>query len=475
MGVDMNAEEKRTIDERLVKTVPSDRQVEHQKTEFYAFVHFTVNAFTDREWGEGTEDPAIFNPVKFDASQWVSAIKDAGMKGLILTCKHHDGFCLWPSKYTDHSVASSPFKRDIALEVSQECRKQGIKFGFYLSPWDRNSKLYGTGKAYDDYFVSQLTELLTGYGDIFSVWFDGACGEGENGKKQYYDWNRYYETVRKYQPGACITICGPDVRWCGNEAGHTRKSEWSVVPARTRDTEKIASLSQQKDDAEFRKRKITAKDQDLGSRNILANEQDLVWYPAEVNTSIRPGWFWHESENDKVRSLDELMGIYNNSVGGNATFLLNIPPTKEGLFHENDVKRLHEIGEYLRKAFSVNLIEKAKVTAGTSIKELIFEDNYEKYWCGKAEGGDNVIEVNFEKPEVIHNIVIKENIKMSQRVESFFVEARTEDGFKKVYDGTVIGYKRIIPFGSGLKTDALRIVITDSRLEPVIAFLGVYE
>ncbi|MCR4727669.1 MAG: alpha-L-fucosidase [Lachnospiraceae bacterium] len=471
----MNAEEKRAIDERLVKTVPSDRQVEHQKTEFYAFVHFTVNTFTDREWGDGTEDPAIFNPVKFDASQWVSAIKDAGMKGLILTCKHHDGFCLWPSKYTDHSVAFSPFKRDIVSEVSKECRKQGIKFGFYLSPWDRNSKLYGTGKAYDDYFVSQLTELLTGYGEIFSVWFDGACGEGENGKKQYYDWERYYETVRKYQPGACITICGPDVRWCGNEAGHTRKSEWSVVPARTRDTEKIASLSQQKDDTEFRNRKITAKDQNLGSRNILANERDLVWYPAEVNTSIRPGWFWHESENDKVRSLEELMGIYNNSVGGNATFLLNIPPTNEGLFHENDVKRLHEIGEYLRKAFSVNLIEKAKVTAGTSIKELIFEDNYEKYWCGKAEGRDNVIEVNFEKPEVIRNIVIKENIKMSQRVESFFVEARTEDGFKKVYDGTVIGYKRIIPFGSGLKTDALRIVITDSRLEPVIAFLGVYE
>lgn len=319
----------KALDSLLASVVPSERQIRFQQTEFYAFVHFTVNTFTNQEWGSGTESPDIFYPVKLDAEQWVKAIKSAGMKGLILTCKHHDGFCLWHSRLSEHTVEYSPFRRDIVREVSDACRKYGIKFGVYLSPWDRNSPLYGSGKAYDDYFIGQLTELLTNYGEIFSVWFDGACGEGPNGKKQYYDWDRYYKTIRKLQPFACINVCGPDIRWCGNEAGHTRKAEWSVVPARTRDTEKIAENSQQEYNEEFRQRKISAWDADLGSREILENEKDLVWYPAEVNTSIRPGWFWHESENDKVRSLNELINIYYNSIGANATFLLNIPPTKE--------------------------------------------------------------------------------------------------------------------------------------------------
>ena len=461
-------------DRRLAGVVPSKRQVEFEQTEFYAFVHFTVNTFTDKEWGDGTESPEIFNPVLFDASQWVSAIKDAGMKGLILTCKHHDGFCLWPSGLTKHTVASSPFKRDIVKEVSDECSRQNIKFGVYLSPWDRNSKLYGTGKPYDDFFVGQLTELLTGYGDIFCVGFDGACGEGENGKKQYYDWDRYYETIRRLQPGACINVCGPDIRWCGNEAGYTRKAEWSVVPARTRDTEKIADQSQHEDNAEFRLRKISAWDEDLGSREILKNEQELVWYPAEVNTSIRPGWFWHESENDKVRPLGELVNIYLNSVGGNTTFLLNIPPTKDGLFHENDVIRLHELGEYLRSAFATNLTDKADITAGgVSVKDKIISDDLDTYYHGSD--GENAIEVTFKTPEDISYIVIKENINLSQRVERFHIEARIGGGYHNVFDGTVIGYKKIIPFKESLKTDSIKIVITDSRTEPAIAFLGVYQ
>jgi len=329
----------RTIDERLVRIVPSPRQLRIQNMAFYAFVHFTVNTFTDKEWGDGTESPAIFDPRKLDAEQWVESIKAAGMTGLILTCKHHDGFCLWPSRYTDHTVAHSPYKAgrgDVVREVAQACRKGGIGFGIYLSPWDRHHPLYGTGKPYDDYFVAQLTELLTGYGDIFTVWLDGACGEGPNGKKQYYDWERYYRTVRTLQPDACIHICGPDVRWCGNEAGQTRPSEWSVVPARTADTEKVASLSQQSDDPSFRQRTIRAWDLDLGSREALRDENDLIWYPAEVNTSIRPGWFWHPSEDEQVKPLAQLIDIYEKSVGGNAMFLLNIPPTDEGLFHEND-------------------------------------------------------------------------------------------------------------------------------------------
>ena len=249
--LDLNSKD---FEEKLISVLPSPRQVAFQQTEFYAFVHFTVNTFTDKEWGDGKENPEIFNPVNFDADQWLRAIKSAGMKGLILTCKHHDGFCLWPSKFTNHSVAASPFKKDIVLEVSEACKKYGIKFGVYLSPWDRNSSLYGQGKAYDDFFVNQLTELLTNYGPVFSVWFDGACGEGPNGKKQYYDWERYYKVIRDLQPEACISVCGPDIRWCGNEAGYTRESEWSVVPQRARDSEKIAEKSQQQDDEKFRLR-----------------------------------------------------------------------------------------------------------------------------------------------------------------------------------------------------------------------------
>lgn len=469
--------DKRELDRRLVAVVPHERQIAFQQTEFYAFVHFTVNTFTDREWGDGEECPDIFYPEKFDAKQWVSAIASAGMKGLILTCKHHDGFCLWPSQYTKHTVAYSPFRRDIVKEVSQACREGGIKFGIYLSPWDRNSKLYGTGKAYDDYFVSQLTELLSNYGEIFSVWFDGACGEGANGKKQYYDWDRYYQVIRELQPGACINVCGPDVRWCGNEAGHTREAEWSVVPARTRDTEKIMEASQQKDDVEFRQREIRAWDADLGSRKILEGETDLVWYPAEVNTSIRPGWFWHESENDQVRSLEELIKIYYNSVGGNATMLLNIPPTKEGLFHENDVRRLAQIGEYLKNAFGRNLLNDASVTAGQDkdIKELVRSDDYDRFYQPKAGETGTEILLKWDRPVSIRHVVLKENIRMSQRVESFEVEALTKDGFQKISGGTVIGYKRILPFAEAICTDGIRISIKDSRMEPTIAFIGVYE
>jgi len=278
-----------------------------QKTEFYAFFHFTVNTFTGKEWGYGTESPEIFNPVQMDANQWIQAIKDAGMKGAILTCKHHDGFCLWPSKYTKHSVKYSPYrngKGDIVKEVAEACRKAGLKFGIYLSPWDRNQETYGQGKAYDDYFVAQLTELLTGYGDIFNVWFDGACGEGSNGKKQVYDWQRYYDTIRKYMPEACIAISGPDVRGCGNEAGDTRTSEWSVIPADLSVAERVAALSQHADDPSFRQRVISSMEQDLGSRERLAEEQNLIWYPAEVDVSIRPGWFYHPEEDDQVRSLE---------------------------------------------------------------------------------------------------------------------------------------------------------------------------
>lgn len=467
------------LDRRLIQIVPSPRQLALQRMEFYAFAHFTVNTFTDREWGDGTEDPSVFNPTKFDADQWVSAVKAAGMKGLILTCKHHDGFCLWPSRYTGHTVAASPYKDghgDIVAEVSSACQRGGIGFGVYLSPWDRHQPLYGTGKPYDDYFVAQLTELLTGYGSVFCVWLDGACGEGPNGKKQCYDWNRYYATIRALQPEACIHVCGPDVRWCGNEAGDTRTSEWSVVPRRTADTEKVASASQQADDAEFRGRTIRAQDRDLGSREILRQENDLIWYPAEVNTSIRPGWFWHASEDGKVRPLEELISIYEKSVGGNATFLLNIPPTREGLFHEEDVARLRDFGGYLKRAYGCNLMEEVEIEAtaaaeGHGIESVRADD--EAYYLPAKEDGTAEIIIRWQGERYIRRVALKEQIAKSQRVERFAVDAWKDGRWEQAAEGTVIGYKRIVVLDGGAAC-ALRIRILDSRVAPTLKFIGVY-
>ncbi len=468
------------MDQRLVRIVPSPRQLALEKMEFYAFVHFTVNAFTDREWGDGTESPAIFNPERLDAAQWVSAIQSAGMKGLILTCKHHDGFCLWPSAHTRHSVVSSPWKGgqgDVVAEVAAACKAAGIKFGVYLSPWDRNQPLYGTGKAYDDYFVAQLTELLTNYGDIFCVWFDGACGEGPNGKKQYYDWPRYYETIRRLQPEATIHVCGPDVRWCGNEAGDTRKAEWSVVPLRTQDTEKVAENSQQSDDGSFRERKISARDQDLGSREALANECDLIWYPAEVNTSIRPGWFWHASEDDQVKPLDKLIDIYEKSVGGNATFLLNIPPARDGLFHENDVKRLCEFGQYLRECYGTNLLDdSAGLTASEAAPEhdiACIRTPDDSFYLPAREGEPAEIVIRWQEEKTFRRIVLQEQITQSQRVERYAIDVIKDGQWQQVAAGRVIGYKRIVTLPPTTAC-ALRIRIPDSRVAPTLKFIGVY-
>lgn len=475
-------EMERREDERLIRVRPDKRQVEFQKVEFYAFIHFTINTYTGKEWGDGTESPEIFMPDHLDAAQWVTAIKDAGMRGLILTCKHHDGFCLWPSRYTRHSVAASPYKGgkgDIVREVADACQAAGIKFGVYLSPWDRNSELYGRGKEYDDYFVNQLTELLTNYGPVFDVWFDGACGEGAGGMRQCYNWERYYEVIRKLQPDACINVCGPDIRWCGNEAGDTRDAEWSVVPARLRDTEMIADKSQQTDDTDFsfRRRTISSSDADLGSREFLKDEPDLIWYPVEVNTSIRPGWFYHQEEDDKVRSLEELSQIYFHSVGGNGTFLLNIPPNKEGLLAKEDVERLKELGEFLRKAFKRNLVEEA-VLAVDSYKEgfeieNVREPGYGKYFSTREGITSCTIDIEFEEETVIHYLILQENIEMSQRIEGFSVWAETDGNLREVYRGKVVGYKHIAQL-KGIRTKFLQIKIHDARVCPTVAFLGVF-
>lgn len=459
---------------------PSDRQIAWQEMEFYSFIHFGVNTFTDKEWGTGSEDPSIFNPTELNADQWVEVCKSAGMKGLILTCKHHDGFCLWPSKYTEHSVKNSPWKNgkgDVVKEVSEACRRGGIKFGVYLSPWDRHEKTYGDSEAYNEYFKNQLKELLANYGDIFCVWFDGACGEGANGKRQVYDWDAYYKIIRELQPDAVINVCGPDVRWCGNEAGYCRKSEWSVVPYQLQDVEKTQEKSQKIDDGEF-SRSINNMEEDLGSREVIKNVKRLIWYPSEVNTSIRPGWFYHSSEDDKVKSLDELLNIYYGSVGGNSCFLLNLPPDKRGLIHENDALRLKDFGHALRKMFSTNLAEGAKAVASEAMDEKhgasnIFNKDTDSFWCPNKGTERAIIDVDLNEDKSFNKVVLMEHIKSGQRIENFVLQYKSGDKWIKFYDGTTIGYKRICCF-SKINARFVRLTIEKSRWQPTISCISFY-
>ncbi|MHA7964647.1 alpha-L-fucosidase [Paenibacillus sp. CAU 1782] len=463
------------------RVVPSDRQLAWQQTEFYGFIHFTVNTFTDREWGDGTEEPAIFDPSELDAVQWVDACVAAGMKGLILTCKHHDGFCLWPSKLTAHSVASSPWRGgrgDLVKEVSEACRAAGIKFGVYLSPWDRHESSYGDSVRYNAYFVDQLTELLTGYGELFCVWFDGACGEGPNGKRQIYDWDAYYAVIRELQPGAVISVCGPDVRWCGNEGGHTRDREWSVVPATMQDNEKIQSESQQQDDGEFARR-VGSGDDDLGSREVVAEAEELIWYPAEVNTSIRPGWFYHSEEDSKVKTLEELQDTYERAVGGNATFLLNLPPDRRGLIHENDVARMKSFGDWLRARYASNVALNAATTSSAELDDnhnaaKAVDGRGDTYWCPPEGLEQAMLELDFGSNLVFDRVVLMEWIKAGQRIEAFRLERRDGVHWKPFYEGALVGYKKICRF-EPVRASRLRVVIAESRLQPTLMSVGVYE
>lgn len=461
-----------------VKIIPAKRQLRHQRLEFYGFFHFSINTFTDKEWGDGSEDPWIFNPEQMDARQWAKIIKSAGMTGAILTCKHHDGFCLWPSQYTDHTIAASPYKNgkgDIVREVSEALKEQELKFGIYLSPWDRNNQAYGQGKIYDDYFICQLEELLTQYGPVFTVWLDGACGENKEGKRQIYDWERYYEVIRRLAPDACISVCGPDVRWCGNEAGETRETEWSVVPKRLSDAEKVAEASQKENNDLFRKQRIKSDDIDLGSRKKLEAEKELIWYPSEVNTSIRPGWFYHEAEDDQVKSLQTLIHIYEHSVGGNATFLLNIPPTKEGVIHPNDAARLGELGEYLKRIYSENLMSDAKIFINDYGNNIDISEKDSKGCLYHTKEGETTLDLRISFPEEksISKAVLMEKIEYSQRIERFCIWAKVKQRYKLIYEGTTVGYKKIASFDS-IQTDEIKIQILDSRVSIYLNYLGLY-
>lgn len=465
------------IDE-AVAVVPSKRQWQWQQLEYYGFIHFGINTMNDVEWGNGCEDLSVFDPRHLDTDAWVHTLKEAQMTGVILTCKHHDGFCLWPSLTTDFSVASTPWQKgqgDLVKELSNSCKKFGLKFGVYLSPWDQHAPEYGKGAAYDDFYLAQLTELLSNYGEIFCVWLDGANGEGPNGKKQYYDWDRYFKQIRTLQPKAVISVCGPDVRWCGNEAGQTREKEWSVVPAFLQDMEKIAEKSQQVDDGKF-SRKITSGDEDLGSREALAHVQSpLIWYPAEVNTSIRPGWFFHEKENAQVRTTAELYDIYLRSVGGNASFLLNVPPDKEGKIQAQDQHSLQGLGKVIRQLQDPAKLKAALLSCSSQVKPITtsdFEAVTGNTWQPESNDDQPWLQLDWEETQEIATLTLQEDILKSQRVEEFTVFYLVNDDWQELAHGHTIGAKKILTFES-IQTRAIRVVFEKYRQYPTIAAMNV--
>lgn len=434
-----------TEQERLdlyTSIVPNRRQLLIQEMKYYAFVHYTVNTFTNKEWGNGKESEQVFNPTDQNTDQWCAAIRDAGMKGVILTCKHHDGFCIWPTKTTEHSIKNSPYKNgkgDVVREVADSCKKYGLKFGVYLSPWDRNSKLYGT-PAYNDFYIEQMTELLTNYGEIFMLWLDGACGAKADGQPvQKYDFERIWKTAVELQPNIVMSGCAPDVRWIGNESGKTRESEWNVVPQFQYDQQNFAANCQQDDDLKkFQKRCQDVMLPDMGSRKFLANYDKFMWYPAEVDVSIRPGWFYHPAQRLTLKSLKRLMTIYYNSVGNNSLMLLNIPPNRKGQFAKSDVRRLREMGKWLRRE-----------------EECVLESS-----CVFSADGREA-EITFPKQSV-DRLRLAEDTTKSQRVEKFSVYA----GEECVFRGTIIGFSRIAIFDRPVVTDKLRFVIEECRNEP---------
>lgn len=442
---DATAAEKIEMASRLV---PTPQQLEWQRMELTAFLHFGVNTFTGREWGDGTEDPAIFNPTSLDCEQWVRTLKESGFKMAIITAKHHDGFCLWPTKTTRHSVASSSWKGgkgDVVRELRDACKKYGIKFGVYLSPWDRNASCYGDSPAYNQFFIEQLTELLTNYGEVHEVWFDGANGEGPNGKKQIYDWDAILKTIRRLQPKAVTAIMGDDVRWVGNEKGIGRETEWSATAL----TPGIYPRSGEQN----KELGIFGKAKDLGGRDIVARATELFWYPSEVDVSIRPGWFYHADQDKQVKSLNHLTDIYFKSVGYNSVLLLNIPPDLRGLINENDVQRLKEFSSYLKKTFARNYVLKGN-----------------EAWHGTS---GTVRQYDIQKDALVNAFMIQEDISKGQRVESFLVEAYKDGSWIHMAEGTTIGYKRLVRF-SDTRPERIRVTIRSARGVANVAAVGLF-
>ncbi|MGQ8338739.1 alpha-L-fucosidase [Sunxiuqinia sp. A32] len=450
---------------------PTERQLAWHQMEQYAFIHFTTNTFTDLEWGYGDESTSVFNPTALDANQWAKTIKEAGLKGIILTCKHHDGFCLWPSEYTEHDIANSPYKDgngNVVEEVYEACKKYDLKFGIYLSPWDRNHAKYGTPE-YVEYYRNQLKELFSKYGPVFEMWFDGANGGdgyygGANEKRKidgstYYDWPTTLRMVREMEPEVIFfSDAGPDIRWCGNERGSMGETNWNTI---TPDT-------------------LYAGKSGITKLLNRGSEDGTAWIPAEVDVSIRPGWFYHADEDDQVRTPENLFKIYLESVGRGANLLLNIPPDRRGLIHENDVTSLKEWKQMIDDAFKTNLALNAGVDASSvrgKSKDYsgpnVTDANPETYWATNDEELTGHLVINLEGAKSVNYVVLQEYIKLGQRVKTFDVEALVDGNWEIVKTATTIGYKRIIPVG-GIQTDKIKISITESKACPVISNVEVY-
>lgn len=465
------AQKEDVTDPKPVYPIPTAQQLDWHEMETNAFVHFTTNTFTGLEWGYGDEKATIFNPSALDANQWAKVLKETGFKTLIFTTKHHDGFTLWPSKYTEHSIKNSPYKNgkgDLVKETAEAARKNGLKFGVYLSPWDRNHPEYGK-PAYLEYYRNQLTELFTNYGPVFEMWFDGANGgDGYYGgaremrkinAKTYYDWPKTLDIVNKIQPNVIFfSDAGPGVRWVGNERGLAGKTNWNTISTDTLYAGK-AGISP--------------------ILNSGAPDGDK-WIPAEVDVSIRPGWFYHAKEDDKVKTAEQLFDIYLTSVGRGSTLLLNVPPDQRGLFHEKDIESLRGYKKLLDTEFASNLAKNAKVKAssyrGNSKKysgSWVTDGNKETYWATDDDQNTGSLEIDLGKESAVKYIILQEYIKLGQRVKSFSVDIWRNGSWHKVADETTIGYKRILKVDPVL-TSKLRINITDSKASPVISNVEVY-
>jgi alpha-L-fucosidase len=415
------------------RPVPSRAQLEWQRDELALFLHVGINTFTDREWGDGKEDPADFAPSQLDARQWARAAKAGGFRAMILTAKHHDGFCLWPTKTTTHSVASSPWRGgagDLVRELVNACRAEGLKAGLYLSPWDRHEPSYGDSPRYNDLYCDQLTELLTRYGTISEVWFDGANGEGPNGKKQTYDWPRVWALVKRLQPNAVIfSDAGPDVRWIGNENGVAGETNWSTVDPRV----------------------VPVPGTTGRAAMQMLREGDpngTVWRPGETDVSIRPGWFHHPAEDARVKSAGQLKELYFTSVGRNSKLLLNVPPTRQGLLHETDIKNLAAMKALVGDTLGHDLLRGRSLT-----------------W--RSSGARSAIgEIDLGRTREVQLVDLAEDIPRGQIVSRYRVEG-TEDGgsWKVLSQGTTIGYRKIDRFApTTIRT--LRVIIEESLETP---------
>ena len=451
-----------------VGALPEPRQLPWHEMRGYAFVHFGPNTFTDREWGQGDEPESVFNPTALDAAQWVAAFKEAGFDGVILTAKHHDGFCLWPSAQSTHTVASSPWregKGDVLRELSSACAEAGLKFGVYLSPWDRNHPLYGTGEGYNEVFRSQLEEVLTGYGSTFEVWFDGACGEGANGKRQVYDFPSFRQVVRELQPGAVMfSDVGPDCRWVGNEQGHAGETNWATLNVSGHgigNDRPPAAASLRSGDR-------------LGER----------WVPAECDVSIRPGWFWHEAENGRVKSPRVLFDLFERSWGHNGSFLLNVPPDRRGLIHENDVAALRGFRELVDATYDHDLADGARVTvsaseASSSPASCLVDGSTgistgDAYWMAPVGASEATITIDWVDAVTLDRVQLREPIHLGQRIESVRVEARVAGAYREIAKATTVGNRRVIRV-EPVETDSLRITVGSTLGPPALRRIGVHR